>query len=160
MSELGNLKILNETKTLATVTEDDFVFTVPPGGIGELREATFHLYRADALTDPGEGGSERTSELVVIKSLEVTKVGHSERVNLLSGTPNIKEFGGDGKLTRLFTIIEQLENNEDIIVKVRNNDSVNVTISLTLTLAVKTKAREIAGQPASRQDVVHRGEAP
>jgi len=153
MAEFGNLKVLNVTKTLATATEDDFVFTVPPGGDGELREATYHLRRSAALLEGGLVANTCdpfTSEEVVIKSLEIVKRGNSETTNLLSGTPNIKEFGGDGKLTRLFTIIETSENNEDISIKVRNNDTVDVRISLTLNLAVKTKKREIAGQPPER----------
>jgi hypothetical protein len=151
--ELGNLRILNVTTTLTAGTEDDFVFTVPAGGVAELNEATYHLKRDSALTDPGEGGSEWTSEDVIIKKLEVTKVGESERKNLLSGTPNIKEFGGDGKLTRLFTVVETLENNEDIVITVRNNDAVDVRVSLTLNLKIVPRPRRIAAQPAERTPV-------
>ena len=116
----GNLKVLNVTRDLLTATEDDFVFTVPSGGVGQLREATYHLVRSAALGTAGTGGNTFTSELIRIKSLEVVKRGASERTNLLSGTPNIMEFGGDGSLTRMFTVIEQLENNEDIIITIRN----------------------------------------
>lgn len=158
MAEHGNLKILNVTKSIAAGTEDTFVFSVPSGGDGELREATYHLLRSAALAAAGEGGSFFTSESVIIKSLEIVKKGASERTNLLSGTPNIKEFGGDGRLTRLFTIIETSENNEDINVIVRNNDTVSVQISLTLTLMVKTKKREIAAQPAARENPMDRRE--
>lgn len=146
--EFGNLKILNVTKSVPLGTEEDFSFSVPPGGIGELREATFHLKRSVNLDVAGEGGSLKTSEDVKIKSLEVTKLGQSERTNLLSGEPNIKEFGGDGKLSKLFTVIEILENNEEIIVKVKNDDTVAVRVSLTLWLAVKPRERRIAAQPA------------
>lgn len=147
--ELGNLKILNVTKTLAAATEDDFKFSIPPGGLGELRESTFHVKRGSLLP----GYDELTSEDVIIKSLEVVKQGQSERVNLLSGNPNIKEFAGNGMLTRLFTVIESLENNEDVVVKVRNDDGVPVRISLTFTLATKPRERRIAAQPSERVSV-------
>jgi len=155
--ELGNFKILNVTKTLLAGTEDTFTFSVPPGGVGELKEATFHVQRASALSEAGEGGSKYTSELVIVKSLEVIKSGESERKNLLSGTPNIKEFAGDGKLSKLFTVIEVLENNEDVLITVRNNDSASVAVSLTLWLKVIPRARDIAGQPAERIPAVQRG---
>lgn len=157
VEELGNLKILNVTKTVATVTEEDFVFSIPPGGVGELREATFHVKRSAALAAAGEGGSFLTSEDVKIKSLEVTKQGQSERTNLLSGEPNIKEFGGDGRLSKLFTVIEVLENNEDLIVKVRNDDTVAVRVSLTFWIASLPRERRIAAQPAERTKAVDRG---
>ena len=146
----GNLKVLNVTRDLLTATEDDFVFTVPSGGVGQLREATYHLVRSAALGTAGTGGNTFTSELIRIKSLEVVKRGASERTNLLSGTPNIMEFGGDGSLTRMFTVIEQLENNEDIIITVRNDDAVTVNVSLTLNMAVIPAVRNIAAQPAQR----------
>jgi len=145
MSELGNLKILNHSEDLAPGTESSFTFTVPPGGDGELREATYKLRRSEPLM--GDPADPWISNDIIIKSLEVVKKGASERANLLSGTPNIDEFGGNGRLTRLFTIIETCENNEDIVVLVRNDDSVEVNVSLTVTLAVKTKKREIAAQP-------------
>jgi len=145
--EWGNLKILNVTEDVTAGQEEEFVFSVPPGGMGELREATYHLKRSEVLSSAGEGGSFWTSEDIKIKSLEVTKLGQSERTNLLDGEPNIKEFGGDGKLSKLFTVVELLENNESIIVLVRNDDSVDVRVSLTLWLAVKPRTRNIAAQP-------------
>ena len=84
---------------------------------------------------------------MVIKSLEVVKQGASERVNLLSGTPNIKECFGDGKLSKLFTVIERLENNEDVLIKIRNDDAYAVKISVTLWFAVRPRERRIAAQP-------------
>ena len=155
---IGNLKILNVTKTLGAGVEDDFKFSVPPGGVGLLKESTYHLKRSVPLSDlfgtagpqtfaaPGETGSVQTSEDVKIKSLEVVKQGNSERTNLLSGEPNIKEFAGNGMLAHLFTVIETLENNEDVVCKVRNDDTVPVRISLTLWFAVKPRERRIAGQ--------------
>lgn len=148
--ELGNLKILNVAETLSAGTEEDFTFNVPSGGVAELREATYHLKRSTPLNGITDG---YTSEDVKIKSLEVTKVGASEKTNLLSGTPNIKEFGGDGRLTRLFTVVETLENNESIIIKVRNDDTVDVRVSLTLTLAIFPRERRIAGQPGMDIDI-------
>lgn len=157
--DIGNLKVINVTKTLAAATEDDFSFSVPPGGVGLMKEVTFDTKRASPLSDlfggagpqafaaPGRGGSVWESLDVVIKSLEVTKQGASERTNLLSGNPNIKEFAGDGALSKLFTVIETLENNEDVVIKVRNDDSVSVRISLTLWFAIKPRERRIAGQP-------------
>lgn len=147
-AELGNLKILNVTKVVTTGTEEDYKFTVPPGGIGELRESTFHIKRTVVLPSAGEGGSFFTSEDIKIKSLEVTKQGQSERTNLLSGEPNIKEFAGDGRLSKLFTVIETLENNEDILIKVKNDDTVDVRVSLTIWIASKPRERRIAAQPA------------
>jgi hypothetical protein len=158
MAEHGNLKILNVTKDLVAATESTYVFTVPSGGDGEIREATHHLLRSAALTDPGEGGSELTSEAIKVKSFEIVKKGASERTNLLSGSPNIKEFAGIGMLTRLFTVIETSENNEEINILVRNDDTVTVKVSLTLVLMVKTKRREIAAQPASRENPMDRRE--
>jgi hypothetical protein len=151
--EIGNLKILNVTKTIAALTEETFKFSVPPGGVGLLKEATYHLLRSASLAPgvtatAGQTSDVFTSELIRLKSLEVTKVGASERVNLLSGTPNIKEFAGDGRLSKLFTVIETLENNEDILTNVRNDDAVDVEVSLTLWLAVKPRERRIAAQPA------------
>lgn len=151
--EFGNLKILNTTKTLAAGTEDDFSFSVPPGGIGELREATFHLKRSAPLGS-GQTNDVFTSEDVKIKSLEVTKLGQSEKTNLLSGEPNIKEFGGDGKLSKLFTVVELLENNEEVVSKVRNDDGVPVRVSVTLWLAVKPRERRIAAQPPVEREPV------
>ncbi len=148
--EVGNLKILNVTKTLATGTEDSFIFTCPPGGSGLMKEATFHLFRGGQDTPTAQGPNTAdpyTSDLVRIKSLSVMKLGSSERVNLLSGSPNIKEFAGDGRLSKLFTVIETVENNEDIEVLVRNDDSVDVEVSLTLWLAVQPRERQIAAQP-------------
>jgi len=154
--DIGNLKIVNVTKDLAASTEDDFSFRVPPGGVGLMKESTYHLLRSAPLTGtvdgstvltPGEGGNAYTSEGVIVKSLEVVKQGASERTNLLSGNPNIKEFAGDGKLSKLFTVIETLENNEDVVIKVRNDDSVEVQVSITLWFAVKPRERRIAGQP-------------
>lgn len=154
--EIGNLKIINVTKTLAAAEEQDFSFKVPPGGVGLLKESTFHLKRstplsatfgATVLPAPGEGGSVQTSEDVIVKSLEVVKQGASERTNLLSGNCNIKEFAGNGMLSKLFTVIETLENNEDVVCKVRNDDLVAVRVSLTLWFAVKPRERRIAAQP-------------
>lgn len=155
--DIGNLKIINVTKTLGTGTEDDFSFKVPPGGVGLMKESTYHLKRSEPLSNlfggaslvpaPGDAGSVQTSEDIIIKSLEVTKQGASERTNLLSGNPNIKEFAGDGKLSKLFTVIETLENNEDVVIKVRNDDTVDVRVSITLWFAVKPRERRIAGQP-------------
>lgn len=150
--DIGNLKIINVTKTLAAATEDDFSFSVPPGGVGLMKEVTFHLLRAVSLAPantPAAGQTDDvfTSELIRIKSLEVVKQGASERTNLLSGNPNIKEFAGDGKLSKLFTVIETLENNEDVVIKVRNDDAVSVEVSLTLWFAIKPRERRIAGQP-------------
>lgn len=141
--DIGNLKIINVTKTMTTLSEQDFKFSVPPGGVGLLKEATVHLERAAIITNY----TELTSEKVVVKSLEVVKQGASQRVNLLSGTPNIKEFAGDGKLSKLFTVIETLENNEDVIVKVYNGDTETVIVSLTLWFAVQPRERRIAAQP-------------
>lgn len=151
--EIGNLKILNVTKTLATGTEDDFKFSVPPGGVGLLKESTFHLKRASLIT----GYDNLTSEDVIIKSLEVVKQGASERTNLLSGNPNIKEFAGNGMLAHLFTVIETLENNEDVVVKVRNDDTVSVRVSLTLWFAIKPRERRIAGQGTPVREAVPAG---
>ena len=148
--EIGNLKILNVTQNVPAGTDLDFVMTVPPGGVGELMEATYHLFRggvAAPTAQPGNSYDPFTSDLIRIKNLQVTKVGSSERTSLLSGTPNIKEFAGDGKLARLFTVIETLENNEDIRITVHNDDTVTVEVSITLTLAIKPREREIAGQP-------------
>lgn len=150
--DIGNLKIINVTKTLAAATEDDFSFAVPPGGVGLMKEATYHLKRATALSPANTAAAGQTSEVftsedIIIKSLEVTKQGASERTNLLSGNPNIKEFAGDGKLSKLFTVIETLENNEDVVIKVRNDDAVDVRVSITLWFAVKPRERRIAGQP-------------
>jgi len=166
---IGNLKILNVTKTLGAGVEDDFKFSVPPGGVGLLKESTFHLKRSAPLSDlfggaslqpaPGDGGSVQTSEDVKIKSLEVVKQGASERTNLLSGEPNIKEFAGNGMLAHLFTVIETLENNEDVVCKVRNDDTVPVRISLTLWFAVKPRERRIAGQEPN-EPPVRRSAAP
>jgi hypothetical protein len=152
---IGNLKIINVTKTLGAAVEDDFKFSVPPGGVGLMKESTFHLKRstplsflfgATLLPAPGDAGSVQTSEDIKIKSLEVVKQGNSERTNLLSGECNIKEFAGNGMLAHLFTVIETLENNEDVVIKVRNDDTVAVRISLTLWFAVKPRERRIAGQ--------------
>ena len=155
--DIGNLKIINVTKTLAAATEDDFSFPVPPGGVGLMKESTYDTKRASPLSDlfgggslipaPGSDGSVWGSLDIIIKSLEVTKQGASERTNLLSGNPNIKEFAGDGKLSKLFTVIETLENNEDVVIKVRNDDTVAVRVSITLWFAVKPRERRIAGQP-------------
>jgi len=145
--EIGNLKIINVTKTLATAEEQDFSFRVPPGGIGLMKESTFHIKRLVNLDVAGEGGSLKTSEDVIVKSLEVVKQGASERTNLLSGNPNIKEFAGNGMLSKLFTVIETLENNEDVVCKVRNDDTASVRVSLTLWFAVKPRERRIAAQP-------------
>lgn len=150
---VGNLKIINVTKDLAASTEEDFRFSVPPGGVGLMKESTFHIKRSSALPSAGEGGSFFTSEDIKIKSLEVMKQGASERTNLLSGNPNIKEFAGDGKLSKLFTVIETLENNEDVIIKVRNDDTVSVRVSLTLWFAIKPRERVIAGQGAPTREV-------
>src|SRR6185369_2750180 len=102
--DIGNLKIVNVTKDLAASTEDDFSFRVPPGGVGLMKESTYHLLRSAPLTGtvdgstvltPGGGGNAYTSEGVIVKSLETVKQGASERTNLLSGNPNIKEFAGN-----------------------------------------------------------------
>lgn len=151
MAEKGNLKVLNVFKVMAAGTEEDFVFTVPSGGDGEVLESTTFLERAVALASAGPDGNTFNSMRVVVKSLEILKKGASERTNLLSGTPNILEFSGQGMLPRLFTVIETSENNEDIVVRVANNDTVIVRVSLTLYLAVKTKQRDIAAQPANRE---------
>jgi hypothetical protein len=158
---IGNLKILNSTKLLAAGEEQDFSFKVPPGGVGLLKESTFHLKRATPLSNlfggatlipaPGEGGSVQTSEDVIVKSLEVVKQGASERTNLLSGNCNIKEFAGNGMLSKLFTVIETLENNEDVVCKIRNDDTVSVRVSLTLWFAVKPRERRIAAQPGREE---------
>lgn len=154
--DIGNLKIINVTKTLSAATEDDFSFRVPPGGIGLLKESTYDTKRATPLSAvfgaatlqaPGFSGSVWESLDIIIKSLEVVKQGASERTNLLSGNPNIHEFAGDGKLSKLFTVIETLENNEDCVIKVRNDDTVSVRVSITLWFAVKPRERRIAGQP-------------
>jgi hypothetical protein len=150
--DIGNLKIINVTKTLAAATEDDFSFPVPPGGVGLMKESTYHVKRSASLAPAvtpaaGQTSDVFTSEDIIIKSLEVTKQGASERTNLLSGNPNIKEFAGDGKLSKLFTVIETLENNEDVVIKVRNDDLVDVRVSITLWFAVKPRERRIAGQP-------------
>lgn len=150
-------KILNVEKTVAAGQEEDFTFTVPPGGDADLISATFHLKRSAVLDAAITTIDRFTSEDIKIKSLEVTKFGASERTNLLSGTPNIKEFSGNGKLTRLFEVIERLENNEDIIIKVRNDDSDSVRVSITLNLAVFTKVRQIAARPAQVIQPVERG---
>lgn len=143
--EEGNLKIVNVTKTLATGEEQDFKFSVPPGGVGLMKESTYHLKRASQLS----GYVTLTSEDIIIKKLEVMKQGASERTNLLSGNPNIHEFAGPGMLAKLFTVIETLENNEDVIVTVYNQDTVSVRVSLTLWFAIKPRRREIAGQGAA-----------
>lgn len=150
--EIGNLKLVNVTRTLTPATEDTFRFTVPPGGVGLMKESTYHLRRASALASAGEGGSFWTSEDVIIKSLEVMKQGASERTNLLSGNCNIKEFGGDGKMANLFPVVETLENNEDVLILVRNDDTANVRISITLRFAVKPRERRIAGQAPSPEE--------
>jgi|GEM_PF-4146759 len=161
--ELGNLKILNVTRTIDPSQEEDYSFAIPAGGVGELRESTFHLKRSEPLSctlggtthpAPGENGNIWTSEDVVIKSLEVVKQGQAERTNLLSGSPNIKEFAGNGMLSKLFTVVEVLENNEDVIIKVRNDDTVEVRVSLTLWIASLPRERRIAAQPAERTRAV------
>lgn len=150
--DIGNLKIVNVTKDLSAATEDDFSFRVPPGGVGLMKESTFHLRRSASLCPAvsptiGQTNDVFTSEDIIVKSLEVVKQGASERTNLLSGNPNIKEFAGDGKLSKLFTVIETLENNEDVVIKVRNDDTVEVRVSITLWFAIKPRERRIAGQP-------------
>lgn len=150
--DIGNLKIVNVTKDLSAATEDDFSFRVPPGGVGLMKEATYHIRRSASLCPAvsatvGQTNDVFTSEDIIVKSLEVVKQGASERTNLLSGNPNLKEFAGDGKLSKLFTVIETLENNEDVVIKVRNDDSVEVRVSITLWFAVKPRERRIAGQP-------------
>jgi hypothetical protein len=153
--EIGNLKIINVTKTLPAGTEDDFRFSVPPGGVGLLKESTGHLRRSSPIT--GQANDIFTSEDVIIKSLEVVKQGASERTNLLSGNPNFKEFVGTGMLAHIFTVIETLENNEDVVIKVRNDDSVAVRVSLTLWFAIKPRERRIAGQGAPERETSNVG---
>lgn len=149
---VGNLKILNVTKTLTAATAEDFEFTVPSGGDGQILEATVHLKRASILSSY----TTLDSEDIVVTGLEILKKEGSERTQLLDGTPNIKEFAGTGMLPRLFTVVETSENNEDIVIGVQNNDSVSVRVSLTLYLAVKTKIRDIAAQPSAREVRVER----
>lgn len=146
--ELGNLRIVNVKTDIATITETDFSFSMPSGGVSELRETTYHLLRASVLAAAGEGGNFYTSEMIIIKKFEVMKAGSSQKTNLLSGTPNIKEVAGDGKLSKLMTVIETLENNESVTITIRNNDTVTVTVSFTLWIAVFPRARSIAAQGA------------
>jgi len=146
--EVGNLKIINVTKTLASGEEQTFKYPVPPGGVGLMKESTVHLKRASIISGYVIG----ISEDVVVKSLEVVKEGNSERVNLLSGNPNILEFAGTGMLQHLFTVIETLENNEDVLITVYNQDTVAVRVSLTLWFAVKPRTRNIAGQGAPQRE--------
>jgi hypothetical protein len=127
---------------------------MPSGGVSELREITFHILRGSqasptALSSAGEGGNFFTSEHVTIKKFEVMKSGASQKTNLLSGTPNIKEIAGDGKLSKLMTVVETLENNEAVTITTRNNEpSIAVHVSMTLWIAVFPRARRIAAQGA------------
>lgn len=152
--ELGNLRMVNATTDIAAGTETDTTYTMPSGGVSELREMTYHILRGTiaapvALSAAGEGGNFFTSEEVIIKKFEVMKAGASQKTNLLSGTPNLKEVAGDGKLSRLFTVIETLENNEVVTITIRNNEpSVPVHVSTTLWVAVFPRARRIAAQGA------------
>jgi hypothetical protein len=157
--EIGNLKIINSTQIVAIATDTAFNFPVPPGGVGLMKESTFHLFRGGPTNPQAQAGNTCdpfTSDLVRVKGLEVLKQGSSERTNLLSGTPNIKEFAGTGQLSKLFTVIETLENNENVIVTVRNDDTVVVEVSLTLWFAVKPRERRIAGQGAPTEQEAER----
>lgn len=151
--EIGNLKLINVTRSIPAATEDTFRFPVPPGGVGLMKETTGHLKRSSVLAEPAEGGSRWTSEDVIVKSFEVMKQGASERTNLLSGNPNFKEFCGDGKLANMWPVVETLENNEDVLVLIRNDDTVAVRVSLTLRFAVKPRERRIAGQAPSAEEL-------
>lgn len=150
--ELGNLRMVNSTTDISAGTESDTTYTMPSGGISELREITYHMLRGTQavpvpLSSAGEGGNFYTSESVTIKKFEVMKAGASQKTNLLSGTPNIKEIAGDGKLSKLMTVVETLENNEVVTITIRNNEpSAAVHVSLTLWVAVFPRARRIAAQ--------------
>lgn len=150
---VGNLKILNVTKTITAGLSEDFEFQVPAGGDGQLLESTYHLKRASLISSY----LTLDSEDIVVTGLEMMKKEASERTQLLDGTPNIKEFAGSGALPRLFTVVETSESNETIKITIQNNDSASVRVSLTLYLAVKTKQRQIAAQPADRDIRVERG---
>lgn len=150
--ELGNLKIVNSTNDIGTTNEVDFTFTMPSGGVNEMRELTYHILRGTAavpvaLANAAEGGNFFTSEQCIIKKFEVFKAGSSQKVNLLTGTPNIKEVAGDGKLARLLTVIETLENNEQVVITIHNNDTAQpLHVSFTIWVATFPRARRIAAQ--------------
>ena len=140
------LRWLNDKVDIAAAGEGDFEFIIPTGGTAKIKEITYHIFRNTAQTDPGEGGSEQTSEEIYVKKFAITKKGTSEQVDLIDGTPNIKEIAGDGKLAKILDPAPVAENNQTVTITLQNDDSVTCTISVTLMVEIDTIARKPAGQ--------------
>lgn len=134
LTPLGKMQIINVRKTLAAGIEDNFAFKVPVAAKAELREMTYFLVP--------------DSSSINVKSFEVLRWRASEKVNLLKdGDPNIKEVAGNGQLPRLMPVIEVLEDNEEVTLKIKNNEAnTAINISVTLYFKIGDAPRDIAGQ--------------
>ena len=130
---IGKLQIVNDRMDLVAGAEDTLTYPVPAGAKAELREATFFL-------DP-------VSLKINVKGIELRRFGTSEKIQLLAqGDPNIAEMFGNGMLPRIMPVIEIVEQNEDLLIKVKNNDLVTVNVSVTLYFRMADAPRNIAGQ--------------
>ncbi len=129
----GKLQIINDRVTIAVGAEEELSFPIPAGAKCEWREATFYL-------DP-------VSTKINVKGIELRRFGTSEKIQLLAqGDPNIIEMFGTGVLPRIMPVIEIIEQNEDIKIKVKNNDTAAINVSITLFVRMADADRNIAGQ--------------
>jgi hypothetical protein len=130
---LGKLQIVNDRVTVAAGAEETLTFPVPAGAKAEWRESTCYLLPA--------------STGINVKGIEVRRFGTSEKIQLIAqGDPNILEMFGSGMLPRIQPVIEITEQNEDLLIKVKNNDTVDVNVSITLFFRMADAVRNIAGQ--------------
>jgi hypothetical protein len=130
---LGKMQIINDRVDIAAGAEEDLTFPIPAGARAEWREATFHL--------------DADSDKINVKAIELRRFNTSEKIQIIAqGDPNIKEMFGNGYLPRLMPVIETLEQNEDLIIKVKNNGAVSTNVSITLYVRMTDTPRDIAGQ--------------
>ena len=130
---MGKLQIVNDRVTIQPGAESELSFPVPAGAKAEWRESTYHL-------DP-------ISVKINVKGIELRRFGTSEKIQLIAqGDPNIIEMFGNGMLPRIMPVIETIEQNEDLKIKVKNNDTVAVNVSITMFVRMADTARNIAGQ--------------
>jgi hypothetical protein len=121
----ATLKALNKRVVIPASAEIDFTFTIPDDSVFEWRETTFIVRQVTATV---------INELIKIKRIAITLAGEVDEIQLVDGDREIAiaEFAGTGQLPRIMPVLQRLQGGEDIVITVRNDNSGDADVSLTL----------------------------
>jgi hypothetical protein len=117
----GTLRFINQFVTLTPTGTPGATavarYSIPSGGVARLKSIRFTDDLDDGMTD--------------VIAVKIIRRGHGQSIDLLSGTPNLREYAGIGKLPKVPPIVEGADQDTDFEVTLLNRDTAIHKISLT-----------------------------